>query len=87
MYGVISMDLDEQYPDARICFSREEYEDMFNVVARWYQSYPEYIATGILNTPDYLRIFDMDYERIGEPCVYIEDGQVFELGDYAVSAI
>lgn len=87
MYGMIAMDLDKKFPSAKICFTREEFDDMFNVVAQWEQSYPEYLVSAILNSPPYLRIFDMDYNRIGEPDIYVTDGQMFKLGDHQIQVI
>jgi glyoxylase-like metal-dependent hydrolase (beta-lactamase superfamily II) len=87
IYGIIDMDLREKYPDAKVCFSSEEYEDMFCVVSKWRHSYPEDLVNAIEGSPPHLALFDMDYDAIGGPDIIIEDLQVLDLGSYQIKAI
>ena len=87
MYGLLCMNLKEKYPAAKVCFSKEGYDDMFNVVAKWDQVYPEYVVEGIKGNSGWLRLFNMDYEKIGEPDIYIKDDQIFKLGNFNIRII
>ena len=87
MYGIISMDLKRKFPDTKICFTNEGYNDMFEIVANWREVYPSYIVDMITGSSEGMRIFDMDYKKIGKPDIFIQDGQFFPLGSTKIKAI
>lgn len=86
MYGIINMNLKQDFPKAKICFTKEGYEDMYEVVSKWQEVYPEYIVNMISSSSAAMEIFDMDYKKIGEPDIYVEDGQIFTLGEKQLKA-
>ena len=87
MYGIISMKMKEKFSEVKICFAKEGYKDMFDIVAKWREVYPNYIIDMINSNTEAIKVFDMDYEKIGEPDIYIEDGQIFNLGVLKIKAI
>jgi len=87
IYGILSMDLRDKYPDAKVCMSREEYEDMYCVLSKWRNSYPAELVSAIEASPEHLSLFEMDYDEIGCPDIIVEDLQVLELGNYEIKVI
>jgi len=84
MYGV--QRIKDQFPKAKICFSREEYEDMLTVYEPWETSFQSMVDQ-IRSSPAALALFGMDYEAIGEPEVVMQDSLTIRLGKNRIMAI
>ncbi len=87
IYGFYTMHLRDKFPDAKVCFSVEELEDMTKIVSKWKEAYPDEVSQEIQNSPVFLELFNMDYSTIGQPDIYVEDGQKLPLGDFEITAI
>jgi glyoxylase-like metal-dependent hydrolase (beta-lactamase superfamily II) len=87
IFGFHTMHLRDKFPNAKVVYSVEECEDMFKVVAKWKEAYPDEVSQEIQNSPVFLKLFSMDYETIGKPDIYIEDNQKLQLGDFGITAI
>jgi hydroxyacylglutathione hydrolase len=84
--------LRERFPGAKVCFSREEYEDM-PLYERWEEKLPPQevarmkAALGPGGDPALAALLTLDFDSIGKPGILVSDGQVFELGGLEVRAI
>jgi glyoxylase-like metal-dependent hydrolase (beta-lactamase superfamily II) len=78
--------LREQFPDARLGMSREEYEDMLGVYAQWETRFPEPVVEQIKNDTTILRLFSMNYDALGAPDFFIADEDRFHLGRHLITA-
>ena len=87
IYGFHTMKLRDKYPDAKICFSVEEFEDMTKIVSKWKEAYPDEVSQEIQNSPMFLKLFSMDYSTLGRPDIFVEDGQKLPLGKFEITAI
>ena len=82
----------EKFPEAKVCFSRAEYEDM-KLYERWEEKFsPQEVAEMKKalepgGDPELAALLTLDYDRIGEPDIFAADGQAFELGDLEIRAI
>lgn len=87
IYGFHTMHLRDKFPNAKVCFSVEELEDMTKIVSKWKEAYPDDVSEEIQNSPVFLELFNMDYSTIGQPDIYVEDGQKLSLGNFEITAI
>lgn len=87
IYGFHTMHLCDMFPDAQVCYSVEELEDMTKIVAKWKEAYPDEVSREIQESPVFLKLFTMDYSTIGNPDIYLEDNQKLPLGDFEITAI
>jgi hydroxyacylglutathione hydrolase len=82
----------ERFPEAKVCFSREEYEDM-GLYERWEEKLPPQEVAGMKKAlepggdPELAVLLTLKFDRIREPDIYAADGQVFELGGLKIRAI
>jgi len=82
----------ERFPEARVCFSRAEYEDMGSY-GRWVEKLPPQEVAQMKKAlepggdPELAALLMLDYDRIGKPDIFAADGQVFELGNLKIRAI
>jgi len=77
----------EQFPDASVCFNREEYEDL-QVFREWFEENmpPEELAE-MKQVPGIAKWFSMDLAAIGEPEIWLEDNQTYWLGRLKIKTI
>jgi glyoxylase-like metal-dependent hydrolase (beta-lactamase superfamily II) len=75
------------YPQAQWGVSREELEGM-SLYAAWEEVLPpEEVATikaAAEQDPAVAEMFDFDYSRLHEPDLFLEDGEVYRLGDFEI---
>lgn len=82
----------ERFPEAKVCFSREEYEDM-GLYERWEEKLPPQEVAQMKKAlepggdPGLAALLTLEYARIGKPDIFAADGQVFELGGLKIRAI
>lgn len=82
----------ERFPEAKVCFSREEY-DVMESYERWEEMVtPKELAERKKalepgGDPVLVALLTLDYDRIGKPDIFAADGQVFELGELEIRAI
>lgn len=87
IYGFHTMHLRDKFPEAKVCYSVEELEDMTKIVAKWKEAYPDKVSKDIQESPVFLKLFTMDYSTIGNPDIYLEDKQKLPLGDFDIVAL
>ena len=72
-----------RFPQAQWAVSREEYEDT-ELYARWEEILsPEQIAS-MKQLPGGTEVLAFDFTRLGEPDIFLEDGQTYRLGDLEI---
>lgn len=85
VYGM--PDVRDRFPQARWGVSREEYEDMA-LYAAWEELLPPEEVAGIKaaaeEDPSIGDMFDFDYTLLGEPDIFLADGQSYRLGDLEI---
>ncbi len=70
----------KSYPQAKMCFSREEYEDMVKLYSHWESTLnPEAVAEAKKN-PEIVKMMNLDIQSIGKPDVFVGDNQIYKLG-------
>lgn len=81
-----------RFPEAKVCFSRAEYEDMKSY-ERWKEKLsPQEVAQMKKalepgGDPELAALLTLDYDLIGEPDNFVADGQVLKLGGLEIRAI
>lgn len=87
IFGFHTMRLREKFPEAVVCFSVEEWEDMTKIVAKWKEAYPDEVSEEIQNSPVFSKLFNMDYSTIGRPDIFLEDKQTIPLGNFKIQTL
>ena len=72
-----------RYPQAKIGFSREEFEDT-ELYARWEELLDPKEVAVMKSNPVLLNLMSFDYETVGEPDVFLEDDQIIRLGNLRI---
>jgi len=75
-----------KYPAAKVCFTKEEYEDMKSY-ARWREVFSPALVAAWTKDPAMVKLMDFDYGRIGKPDIFIDDGQEIKFGGLSVTAL
>jgi len=79
-------ELKVKYPDARVCFSKLDFEDT-RLYSQWMTALkPEEIAE-IKENPEALELMNFDYGRNGPPDIYVEHNQIYKIGNLEIKAI
>jgi hydroxyacylglutathione hydrolase len=82
----------EKYPQAAVCFSRQEYEDE-KPYERWEKKLPPQEVARMKTAlepggnPELAALLTLDYDRIGAPDIFAADGQTFKLGGLEIRAM
>jgi glyoxylase-like metal-dependent hydrolase (beta-lactamase superfamily II) len=82
----------EKFPEAKVCFSRAEYEDMGSY-ERWEEKLPAQEVAQMKKAlepggdPDLAALLTLDYDLIRKPDIFAAAGQVFKLGGLEIQAI
>jgi len=69
-----------KYPQAKLCLSKEEYEDL-SLYSDWESVLPPEEVAEVKQYPEILEMFNFDYQLIGEPDIFIEDDKIYKLGN------
>lgn len=78
--------LKHRFPQVQVCLNRLDYEDM-QVQLDWiYENIPHEVPEW-KQDPEVAKFFDFEPETFGEPDVFVEDNQTFELGRHTITAI
>ena len=77
----------DQFPQAQWGISREDYEDM-SLYAAWEELLPPDEVAGIKaaaeQDPAIAAMWAFDFSLLGQPDLFLEDGQVYRLGDLEI---
>lgn len=75
--------IQEQFPDAQLCYNKKDYED-FLISTDWIEeSFPEDVAE-MKKSPEFKKWFEYDMTIFKEPDIYLEDNQTYKLGNLEV---
>ncbi len=73
----------DKYPQAKICLSKEEYED-FTLYSKWEELLAPQKVAEIKKYPAIEKMANFDYALIGEPHLLLEDEQTIKLGEFKI---
>jgi glyoxylase-like metal-dependent hydrolase (beta-lactamase superfamily II) len=73
----------EKFPDALLCYNREDYKNFFLIPDWTKENLPELYAV-MVNSPDLRKYLDMDLSVFTEPDIYLEDNQTYKLGSLEI---
>ena len=75
------------FPKAKLVFHEADYRGIFTQKKWALENLPDDILDYLRNDPDRKVIFDFDPRSIGEPDIFISDGQILPFGDSGIKAI
>jgi glyoxylase-like metal-dependent hydrolase (beta-lactamase superfamily II) len=75
--------IQEQFPDALVCYNKEDYENFF-LIPEWTEEHLPELYELMLSTPELRKYVEMDLSIFKEPDIYLEDNQAFELGSLEI---
>ncbi len=77
----------EKFPDALVCYNKKEYEDL-QVFREWIKENmsPEELAQ-MKQNPEIAKWFEYDLSLFRKPDIYLEDNQVYRLGNQKIKTI
>jgi glyoxylase-like metal-dependent hydrolase (beta-lactamase superfamily II) len=79
-------DLQKRFPDPLLAYNRRDYED-FLVSREWMEErFPEMVSQ-MKESAEFSQWFEYDISIFKQPDIYLEDSQVFELGDLHIRTI
>lgn len=88
VYGVPGVK--KKYPGAKLCFSKEEWED-FPRYGNWEKELnPELIAgikQAMEKNPQLAEVLNFDFDLLGKPDIVLKDNQVLHLGKLKIRAL
>jgi len=73
----------KRYPEAKICFSREEYEDTRNY-AEWENNLDSAFVASVKEDPPLVELMNFDFKLFGKPEIELADNQIYKLGDLEI---
>lgn len=76
-----------KYPDAKFCINKEDFQD-FTGVQAWIEKYSgSEKVEELAQNPFFRKWFDYDPAILGEIDIYLEDNQIFKLGNTEIKTI
>jgi len=75
------------FPEAQVCYNKEDYNDFLNFIDWLEKNWPQEEIDGMKQNPDLVKWFEYDMAIFKEPDIYLEDNQVFELGNLKIKTI
>ncbi|OGU54046.1 MAG: hypothetical protein A2V66_08135 [Ignavibacteria bacterium RBG_13_36_8] len=77
VYGVPAVK--KKYPEAKVCFSREEYE-CAKIYSAWESNFDSSIVASIKKDPSFVELFNFDHTLVGKADIELTDNQIYQLG-------
>jgi hydroxyacylglutathione hydrolase len=81
VYGVPA--IKTRYPEVKICFSREEYEDT-KLYEAWESKLDSSMVAEMKKSPSTVELMNFDFSLLGKPEVELSDNQIFSLGELEI---
>ncbi len=75
--------LQEKFPDALLCYNKKDYEDFLISIDWMEESFPEDVAE-MKKSAEFRKWFEYDMSIFKEPDIYLEDNQVYKLGNQEI---
>ncbi len=79
--------LKKQFPEARLCMNKIDYEKMFTQFEWFRENYGQEFIEKERSIPEHKAYMDFDPHSIGIPDVFVEDDQLFKLGFLEIRTI
>jgi len=76
----------KRFPDAKICMSRADYEDA-KLYTQWETVMSPDEVAEIKKIPEVVKILSFDISTVCTPDIFLEDNQIYKLGDQEVRTI
>lgn len=77
----------DRFPDAKVCLNKLDYEDMLVQLDWIYENLDSTEIAEWKSDAEVAKFFDFDPASFGEPDIYLEEGQVYKLGNLAINTI
>ena len=78
--------MQEQFPKAKLCYNKDDYED-FLMVREWMEEhFPEMIAE-MNKDPEYKKWWDYDMAIFKKPNIHLADNQTYKLGSLKIRTL
>jgi glyoxylase-like metal-dependent hydrolase (beta-lactamase superfamily II) len=78
--------IEAKYPEAKICISREDYEDT-RLYSQWEKKLHPDLVAEIKKDPEAVKLMNFDYASMGKPDIYLEDNQIYRLGGLEIRTL
>ncbi len=78
--------MQKRFPDASVCYNKEDYKDFLVSIEWMRQNEPEVVAQ-MMKMPDFKKWFEYDMSVFKEPDIYLEDNQMYTLGNLKIKTI
>ncbi|MGQ8336791.1 MBL fold metallo-hydrolase [Sunxiuqinia sp. A32] len=85
VYGLAS--IRKKFPEAKVCFSKEEYDAMLHVYSNWKETYSKSAVKILKSEVELYRIADMDFTEIGEPDIWIQENDSLYIGNTLIKTL
>lgn len=78
--------LKERYPKAKVCFSKEEFQD-FRHYMRWNEIFDTASVDGWKKDTVIAKLMNFDYKRVKKPDIYLDNDQEYKIGNTILKVI
>ncbi|MFC2093893.1 MBL fold metallo-hydrolase [Bacteroidota bacterium] len=75
------------FPDAKVCMNKDDYRDIFTALEWITENYGKEWIDEAMSNPDTKKYLEFDMQTLGEPDIFVEDNQIFQLGTLEVKTI
>lgn len=79
-------ELREQFPDAKLCFTKDEYDARI-LYGNWKELFARESVEAWQKDADIVTLMNLDYGSIGKPDIFVDEEQEFKLGRLTVRAL
>ena len=80
-------EIKDQFPEAKVCIHKLDYDDMFTQKEWAINNLGQDFIDYLLSDPERRKIYDFELDSFGKPEIFIQDGQIFKLGNSEIKAI
>jgi hydroxyacylglutathione hydrolase len=77
----------DQFPEAKVCIHRDDYYDMLVQLEWVLNNMDENLLNNLKSDAKLSKLLEFDASTFGNPDIFIEDGQIFSLGNLMIKAI
>ncbi len=76
----------KQFPEAKLCISKEEYKDM-KAYSKWREIFTPGMVNEWVKHKAIVDLMNFDYKQIAEPDIFTEEDREYKLGELTVKAL
>ena len=78
--------IQERFPQARVCYNKDDYEDFLISIGWMEEHFPEMTAE-MKTMPEIRKWFEYDLSIFKEPDIHLEDNQTYRLGNLEIRTL